>query len=65
LEYTAAKGIELESTYPYTAQDGTCKYNTASVVFKNNGYGNVTKNNEAALETAVVQQPISVCVEAD
>jgi len=26
LEYTAAKGIELEATYPYTAQDGTCKY---------------------------------------
>jgi len=26
MEYTAAKGIELEATYPYTAQDGTCKY---------------------------------------
>jgi len=26
MEYTAAKGIELEATYPYTAADGTCKY---------------------------------------
>ena len=25
-EYTAAKGIELESEYPYTAETGKCKY---------------------------------------
>jgi len=65
LEYTAANGIELESVYPYTAQDGTCAYNKANVVFTNQGYANVTSKNEASLETSVVQQPTSVCVEAD
>jgi C1A family cysteine protease len=65
LEYTESQGIELESTYPYTAVDGTCAYNSSAVQYNNAGYGNVTKNNEVALATALVNQPISVCVEAD
>jgi len=65
LEYTAAKGIELESVYPYKAVDGTCKYNQADIKFQNKGYANVTKNNEVAMATQLVLQPISVCVEAD
>jgi len=65
LQYTAANGIELESVYPYTAQDGTCQYNKANVVFTNAGYGNVTNYNEVAMETQLLIQPISVCVEAD
>jgi len=65
LQYTAAKGIELESTYPYTGTDGTCAYAASKVAYKNSGFTNVTKNNEVDLATAVVQQPISICVEAD
>jgi len=65
LEYTAAKGIELESTYPYTAADGTCKYQQSQVKFQNKGYGNVTSKNEVSLLTSVYAQPTSVCVEAD
>jgi len=66
LEYTQAEGIELESVYPYVGVDQTCAYAAGSVVFTNTGgYTNVTKNNEVALATAVVQQPISICVEAD
>jgi len=65
LEYTAAKGIELESVYPYKAVDTKCTYAQSSVVYQNKGYGNVTKNNEVAMATALVTQPISVCVEAD
>jgi len=41
-EYVAAEGIELESTYPYTAEDGTCAYNAADVKFKNTGHTDVT-----------------------
>jgi C1A family cysteine protease len=65
LEYTAAEGIELESQYPYKAVDTKCTYNAADVKFKNQGYANVTVNNEVAMATALVSQPISVCVEAD
>jgi len=64
-EYVEAYGIELESTYPYTAQDGTCAYNASATQFKNTGYTNVAQNNEVALQTAVVTQPISVAIEAD
>jgi len=35
-------GIELESSYPYTAATGTCKYDKSDVVFKIGGYVNVT-----------------------
>jgi len=52
-KYVMAKGIELESQYPYTAADGKCKYAAADVKFKNTGYTDVTKNNEVALATAV------------
>jgi len=65
MEYTAAQGIELESVYPYTAQDGTCQYDSSSVVFTNGGYGNVTNYNEVDMETQILVQPLSVCVEAD
>jgi len=65
MEYTAQYGIELESTYPYTAQDGTCQYNQAAVAYQNGGYMNVTQNNQVAMNQAIVVQPISVCVEAD
>jgi len=64
-EYVEANGIELESTYPYTAEDGTCAYSKSSVVFTNTGYTDVATNNEVALATAVAQQPTSVAIEAD
>jgi len=65
MQYTEQYGIELESVYPYTAQDGTCMYNQASTVFSNGGYANVTQNNQVAMNQAILTQPISVCVEAD
>jgi len=65
MEYTAVNGIELESVYPYTAMDGTCQYNQANVVFTNTGYGNVTSGDQNAMVTQLLEQPISVCVEAD
>jgi len=64
-EYVQAKGIELESVYPYKGVDTKCTYNTSSVVFKNTGYKNVAKNNEVALATAVAVQPVSIAIEAD
>jgi len=65
MTYTASQGIETEAQYPYVAVNQNCAYNATDVVFKNGGYMNVTANNAFALETAVVQQPVSVCVEAD
>jgi len=64
-QYVAAKGIEPESVYPYTAKQGTCKYSATATVFKNTGFTDVPSKNNAALETAVAQQPVSVAIEAD
>jgi cathepsin L/KDEL-tailed cysteine endopeptidase len=57
------KGIGSEASYPYTAADGTCK--TVPSVATITGFTDVPANSETALETAIVQQPVSVAVEAD
>jgi C1A family cysteine protease len=59
------KGICSESAYPYTGTDGTCKASSCTAVATISGYQNVPSNNENALITAAVQQPVSVAVEAD
>jgi len=43
LEYTEKKGIELESSYPYTGRDGKCKYSKSKEVFENKNYSVVVK----------------------
>lgn len=59
------KGITTESAYPYTASDGTCQAKGKPVAATLSGFKDVAPNNELALETAIVQQPVSVAVEAD
>jgi len=58
------KGICSEASYPYTAQDGTCK-KTCTKIATISKFTDVPQNSETALLTAIVQQPISVAVEAD
>jgi KDEL-tailed cysteine endopeptidase len=57
------KGIGSEASYPYTAVNGTCQ--SVPSVANITGYTDVAVNSELALETAIVQQPVSVAVEAD
>jgi C1A family cysteine protease len=59
------KGITTEAAYPYTAADGTCQAKGKPVAATLSGFKDVAANSELALETAIVQQPISVAVEAD
>lgn len=59
------KGITTEAAYPYTAADGTCQSAGKPVAATLSGYKDVAANSEVALETAIVQQPVSVAVEAD
>jgi Papain family cysteine protease len=66
LEDTAAKGLEPLSDYTYTAKNSIfCKYNKSEVVFHNTSQTNVPPKNVTQLMTAVVQQTISVAVQAD
>ncbi|KAH6770547.1 Cysteine proteinases superfamily protein [Perilla frutescens var. hirtella] len=58
-------GITTEKIYPYTAKDGKCdaqKVNSPVVAI--DGHENVPENDEEALLKAVVNQPVSVAIDA-
>jgi len=61
-----AGGLELESSYPYTAKDGTCKAQASKEVAKISSYSWVTRTkNETAMQVATYGvAPISICVDA-
>jgi len=60
------KGITTEDAYPYTATGpNTCEAKGKPVAATLSGFKDVAVGSETALETAIVQQPVSVAVEAD
>jgi len=64
-------GLCTESGYPYTSgttgQDGTCAQSSCSKNTKvaPTSYTDVTKNSDSALMSALVQQPVSVAIQAN
>jgi len=62
-KYVIANGLSLESEYPYKAVDQTCKKNKGD--FKLSGFKDVAKGDVAQLAAAVVQQPVSIAVDAE
>lgn len=60
--YVHDKGLCTESTYPYTARDGTCKQCTSKVFIS--GHRDVQQS-EQALLNALAVGPVSVAIEAD
>ncbi|MFI2944779.1 C1 family peptidase, partial [Serratia nematodiphila] len=58
-------GLTTESDYPYQGVDGTCdKKKELSHAANITGYEDVPANNESALLKAVVNQPVSVAIDA-
>jgi cathepsin L len=57
-------GIDTESSYPYTAEDGTCNYNAANSGATIKSYTDVQSGSESDLQTKVAQQPTSVAIDA-
>jgi len=58
------KGVDTESSYPYHASDGTCKWKLANVGATLTGYSNVQSGSETGLQTAGVSGPVSVAIDA-
>jgi len=58
-------GITTEKAYPYTATDGTCQSSGKPVGATISTFSDVTPMDNDALRTAVVQQPVSIAIEAD
>jgi cathepsin L len=57
-------GIDTESSYPYTAADGTCNYNAANSGSTLSAYSNVASGDESALQNSVYQGPTSIAIDA-
>ncbi|KDP26711.1 hypothetical protein JCGZ_17869 [Jatropha curcas] len=58
-------GITAETTYPYTARDGSCDSNKMNApVVQIDGYEMVPENDENALMKAVANQPVSIAIDA-
>jgi C1A family cysteine protease len=61
----SAGGLMTEADYPYTAADGTCKFDKSKVAATITNYKDVTPKSESQLMAAVATQPISIAVEAN
>jgi C1A family cysteine protease len=60
-----SKGIELESDYPYTARDGTCKFSAAKIKGTITSFKVIAQNDCDGLLHAITQQPVSVGIAAN
>jgi len=58
------KGVDTESSYPYTAQDGTCHYSKANLGATLKSYTNVNQGDENDLQAKVYLGPTSVAIDA-
>jgi cathepsin L len=58
------KGLDTEKSYPYTAEDGNCAWNPANVGGTVSKFADVQSGSEDQLTAAIVQQPVSVAIDA-
>jgi C1A family cysteine protease len=64
--YYVTASPSLESVYPYTAKDQTCKYNKKNATaVRATGYTNVLRNSPNQMKAALAVKPLSVSIEAD
>jgi len=60
-----AGGIDTEASYPYEAEDDTCRFNKANIGATVKGFVDIPTGNENALQAAVATiGPISVAIDA-
>lgn len=64
-KYIEKYGIEAEASYPYTARDGSCKYDSSKTIGTVKSYSDVAPGNPAQLKAALAKGPVSVAIEAD
>jgi len=63
-QYIESNPLELESDYPYTARDGTCKYSKSKGVGTVSNFTDVS-HTASQLKAAIMKGPTSVAIEAD
>jgi cathepsin L len=60
----ANTGIDTESSYPYTAEDGSCVWNPSNRGATLTNFQDVASGDEDALTKAINGQPVSVAIDA-
>jgi len=63
--YLTTHGQELNSSYPYTGKDGTCKYSSSNAKVATTSGGSQVQATSSAICAALDHQPVSVAIEAD
>jgi len=65
-QYAEGVAVATESSYPYTARDGTCQSGKATAIPAGGvtGFKDVSAST-SSLQSALNQQPVSVAIEAD
>ncbi|CAF1486102.1 unnamed protein product [Adineta ricciae] len=59
------KGIDTESSYPYEAKDGKCRFTTKDIGATDTGCTDIEQNNESALQDAIATVgPVSIGIDA-
>lgn len=64
-QYAEQNALCSEDSYPYQAQDGTCRASSCKGLVKVKSYVDIPSGDENALQSAVAKQPVSVAIEAD
>ncbi|KAL6063076.1 Cathepsin L [Balamuthia mandrillaris] len=58
-------GIDSESSYPYEARDGRCRFTAANVAATQKNYKDLPQGSESALKDAVLNKgPVAVAIDA-
>jgi len=63
--YYQSSAAMSESSYTYTAKNGTCKYSSNNTGVKSTSHSKVTSSSASAMKTALAGRPLSVAIEAD
>ena len=63
-QYIIDNGLCINSSYPYTAEDGQCN-NTCKSLVKISNYSDIIPNQEKMLMRSVQHQPVSVAIQAN
>merc|ERR1711934_733416 len=64
-KYIETAGLEPESTYPYHAKRGTCKYDKSAATGTVSKFTDVKPKSADQLKAALNKGPVSIAVEAD
>jgi len=60
----ASGGLDSESSYPYSANEGSCNFKTQKISGTITSYRNIEEGNEGDLKAAVFEGPTSIAIDA-